>query len=114
MTRLPVRTSKYGNHSFTLNGEKWDSKAEYYRWQELNLLQKAGEIKDLRRQVPYEIIPKTDRFRKAEYIADFVYTDVKTGKEIVEDAKGVETDVFILKKKLMYYVHGIEIQLIKR
>lgn len=106
--------NKYHNEPITLDGIRFQSKREAYRWQELRLLQRAGEIKNLQRQVPFVICPackmmsgKSQTARK--YVADFVYTD-KTGRLVVEDAKGVKTDVYKLKKALMLYFHGIEIQ----
>lgn len=77
------------------------------------MLLNAGEITELRLQVPFELIPTTklngETFRSIKYIADFVYKD-KDGSEIVEDAKGMKTDVYKMKKKLMAYVHHIVIK----
>lgn len=96
-------------------GEVFDSKKEALRWLALNLLERAGEIRDLKRQVRYPLIPaQRDRQGKllergCDYVADFVYTDARTGEKIVEDAKGAKTDAYIIKRKLMLYVHGIRI-----
>lgn len=106
--------NKYGNAKVTINGEKFDSKREARRYQELLLLQKAGKIANLQRQVKYVLIP-AQRIdgkvveRECYYAADFVYRDVATGKEIVEDSKGMRTKDYIIKRKLMLYVHGIRI-----
>ena len=88
----------------------FDSRKEYRRWQELLLMEKAGVIKGLRRQVKYELLPRVPGkwTRPVTYIADFVYYEGK--KEIVEDVKGYRTDVYKLKKRLMWVVHGIEIR----
>ena len=43
------------------------------------------------------------------YIADFVYKDEETGRTVVEDAKGVKTKDYIIKRKLMLWLHGIRI-----
>ena len=114
--------SKYGNRKIKRDGMVFDSKREADRWNELKLLEKAGQISDLRRQVKYELIPtqyskweytksgkKKVIEREANYIADFVYHDNVLGTEVVEDAKGMRTDTYILKRKLMLYVHGIQI-----
>ncbi len=105
--------TKYGNRRTYVGTELFDSQHEADRYVELTLLQKAGEITDLRRQVPYELIPeirskKTGKVisRKTTYIADFVYTN-QDGKTVVEDAKGYRTEVYNLKKKLMLWRHGI-------
>lgn len=105
--------NKYGNRKVQCDGMTFDSKKEYTRWCELRLLERAGEIENLERQVPFEIIPKqTDGFgrtvRGSRYIADFVY--VEGGKMVVEDCKGMRTDVYRLKKKLMLYRHGITVR----
>lgn len=123
--------NKYGNKKVVIGGEVFDSKHEYRRYQELRLLERCGAIKDLKRQVVYELIPvqreKSTRVyskgrkkgqpiegkvieKAVTYIADFVYTDTATGKEVVEDAKGVRTREYILKRKMCLYLLGIKIQ----
>lgn len=100
--------AKYNNIKTTIDGIAFDSKAEAARWQELCLLERAGEIKELERQVEYELIPKQKGERAVKYIADFRYID-HDGKTVVEDTKGVKTPVYILKRKLMLWVHGIRV-----
>ena len=107
--------SKYGNRKIVTKDGVFDSMREYRRWCELKLLEKAGEITDLRRQVPYLLIPaqKDERTgklleRECRYVADFVYHD--EGFTVVEDAKGCRTDVYKIKKKLMLERHGIRVQ----
>jgi hypothetical protein len=108
-----MKKSKYKNKKVTYDGIKFASIKEARRYQELKLLLRAGAISDLRLQVPYELIPAqyiNGRCveRSVKYIADFVYTE--NGKEVVEDAKGVRTDTYKIKKKLMLYVHGIRLK----
>lgn len=92
-----------------------DSKKEHSRANQLKLMQLAGEISDLREQVPFELIPtQRDKAgnlleKKCCYRADFVYND-KKGNLIVEDTKGVRTADYKIKKKLMLFVHGIRIK----
>lgn len=103
--------SKYSNiKTVTADGIKHDSRKEARRWVELNLLQRAGEISDLKRQVKYELIPKQEGERAVTYIADFVYNDKKTGSIVIEDCKGFKTDVYRLKKKLFQWRYGIKIK----
>lgn len=109
--------SKYRNVKFKdENGIKWDSKKEYKRYLELKERENKGEISNLRRQVTYQVMPRlTDengkfKYHPIKYVADFVYTDNAAGKEIVEDAKGIKTEIYKIKKKLMYFIHGIEIK----
>ena len=100
---------KYNNMKIRVDGRLFDSKAEAARWQELQLLERAGEITELERQVEYELIPKQKGERAVKYIADFRYVD-HDGKTVVEDTKGVRTPVYILKRKLMLRVHGIRVR----
>lgn len=107
--------SKYGNRKVTLDGLTFDSVREANRWCELKLLLRAGEIRELQRQVPFVLLPnqkdENGRVieREVKYIADFTYRD-KNHKLVVEDAKGMRTDVYRLKKKLLLYRHGIRIK----
>lgn len=101
--------SKYGNiKTVTLDGIQHDSIKEAKRWWELKLLERAGEIQDLQRQVKYELLPKQDGERPVYYIADFVYTE--NGKKVVEDVKGMRTKEYKLKRKMMLYFHGIKLK----
>ncbi len=109
--------NKYGARKVTApDGQKFDSQKEYHRWCELRLLERAGRITDLARQVKYVLIPsqkgkdgKTIE-KECSYWADFVYFDTATGEFVVEDAKGVKTEAYKIKKKLMLWVHGIRIK----
>jgi hypothetical protein len=108
------RSQKYGNEKVDDAGRTFDSKAEHKRWQYLAMLERAGEIRDLRCQVPFELIPAQvtpsgKKVRPTVYLADFTYT-TKDGRFVCEDVKGAATDVWKLKKKLMLHVHGIEVQ----
>lgn len=101
-----------GNKYHAQKSGGYASRKEHRRANELHLLQRAGVISNLREQVPYTLIP-TQRSsdgrvieRACSYIADFVYTD-QHGNTIVEDTKGMRTDVYRIKRKLMLYVHGI-------
>lgn len=100
--------SKYHAVKTSFNGIVFDSKKEAHRYYELSILQAAGEISDLQRQVTYELIPKQDGERPCTYKADFVYQE--NGKTVVEDVKGVRTDAYKIKRKLMLWIHGIKIR----
>lgn len=107
--------SKYGNRKTELDGMLFDSRKEAARWCELKLMERAGLISDLQRQVKFELIPNIYEGKKvvqrsASYIADFVYQ--RGGEQIVEDTKsaGTITDVYKLKKKFMRWKYGIDIQ----
>lgn len=119
--------NKYGNHRVFRGGQWFDSEHEADRFFELSMLQRVGQISDLRTQVPFELIP-TQREpdvvsprgklilgrcleRSCVYYADFVYKD-KDGLQVVEDAKSpaTRTEAYKIKKKLMLYRHGIRIQ----
>ena len=105
-----VKNNKYGNKPITIDGITFQSIKEGSRWQKLRLLERAGEITGLARQVRIELVPKTTLYRAVYYIADFVYFDKKSGKTVYEDTKGYRTQIYELKKKLLYWRHGIEVK----
>lgn len=123
---------KYKNRKIIVDGIKFDSKKEAARYKELKMLEKAGVISNLQRQVKYVLIPaqyehtgeiyakgkdkgkpKKGRIieRECAYYADFVYT--RSGETIVEDVKGYQDgqayNLFTIKRKLMLYFHKIKI-----
>ena len=121
---------KYGNRKVEFEGNVFDSRKEYRRYQELRLLEHAGKIRDLKRQVKFVLIPAQREVtnevyksgknkgcfkkgklleRECAYIADFTYFDVEKQKLVVEDTKGVRTKDYVIKRKLMLYMHGISI-----
>lgn len=109
--------NKYHAKKCEVGGEVYDSKKEARRHQELKLLEKAGEIQNLRRQVKYILIPSQRRDgklveREVAYKADFVYE--ADGQTVVEDVKGCKKgagyDVFVLKRKMMLLFHNIRIK----
>lgn len=101
----------------------FDSQKEYRRYCELRILERAGIVTNLQRQVRFALIPaqrgpdtigarggvKRGKIieKAVYYVADFVYD--MDGKHIVEDCKGVRTDAYIIKRKLMLKVYGIRI-----
>ncbi len=106
--------AKRGNKYHAEKSGGYASRKEHRRANELRLLQRAGHISGLREQVSYELIPAQRDAdgkvieRACSYIADFVYVD-KDGNTVVEDTKGVRTDVYRIKRKLMLRIHGIRI-----
>lgn len=127
--------NKFGARKITApNGEVFDSAKEYHRWCELRLLERAGKISGLKRQVTFELIPsqreKSTEVYKAgpqkglpkpgaviekhcSYVADFVYCD-EHGNTVVEDTKGCKRgaayDLFAIKRKLFLQRYGIRIK----
>lgn len=105
--------SKYHATKTVVDGITFDSKKEAKRYAELKLMERAGVIKDLQRQVRYELIPAFDaggkHYRPTSYVADFVYADTKSGEEVVEDCKGFRTEVYKLKAKMFAYKYGVSI-----
>ena len=106
--KLTNKQNKYKNEKITIDGMTFDSKKEYNRYCDLKLLERAGEIKDIQRQVKFELIPKQEGERAVNYIADFVYID-RNGKKVVEDTKGVRTAEYIIKRKIMLWRYNIKI-----
>jgi len=120
-----IPKNKYHARKVTICGIDFDSKKEGMRYLLLKDMERTGEISNLRLQVPFELLPaiyrdevvhlktkdKIERRlvqRAVTYVADFVYTD-KDGKEHVEDTKGLRLPEYILKKKMMLALKGIEI-----
>lgn len=108
--------NKYKNKKVVVDGEEFDSIRESQRYKELKLLERAGTITDLELQPRFllqDSFKKNGRtFRKIEYIADFKY--IENGKTIVEDVKGMQTDVFKLKHKIFEKVYpDLELRIIK-
>jgi hypothetical protein len=109
------KKTKYNNKITELDGIKFHSRKESMRYGQLKLYEKGGLISDLRLQVSYELIPKLVINGKTEraikYIADFVYFDTVHKVEVVEDVKGMITDIFKLKYRLMKMTYGIDIKI---
>lgn len=124
------KKSKYGNKPVTIDGTKYDSTGEGTRMGYLKLLERAGEIKDLQYHKKFELIPELTEDvvvhlktknkivkkvvqRARYYEADYTYTKVSTGEEVVEDFKGMVTPLFEFKAALFRYKYGKEIKIVK-
>lgn len=108
--------NKYRNKKVIVDGKKFDSKKEGDRYKELKLLERAGEISNLELQPRFLLQDKFKKngktYRKIEYVADFKY--IENGKAIVEDVKGMQTDVFKLKHKIFEKTYpDLELRIIK-
>ena len=109
--------SKYRNKKVLVDGVAFDSKKEAKRYRELKLMEDAGMISRLERQVKFDLLPNQKDpdgkviERKVQYVADFVY--MKNGKVVVEDVKGYRDGgayrVFVIKRKLMLYRFGLHV-----
>jgi hypothetical protein len=109
---------KYGNKKTKIGGITFDSKREAARWSHLRILERAGHISGLRRQVAFELAPSV-KFEGAarakpalRYFADFEY--VENGARIVEDVKSEATakkEAFVIKRHLMKHLHGIDVRI---
>ena len=116
--------SKYNAKKTVVDGIVFDSRKEARRYSELKLLESAGHITDLQRQVEYILIPEQREpdtvgkrggikkgkviERKCSYIADFVY--IENGETVVEDAKGYRTELYKIKRKLLLERYNIRIR----
>lgn len=104
--------NKYRNIRVTVDGVRFDSVREADRWRMLRLMEQAGQITDLKRQVRRELIPAQYidgrcAERAITYTSDFEYR--RGDKLICEDVKGIRTAEYVIKRKLMLYIHGIRI-----
>lgn len=112
---MDTTMSKYNNRKVRCFGETFDSMLECERYKYLKALEQQKVISNLQRQVKYVLLPsqkdsKTQKTieREITYLADFVYE--KGSQTIVEDVKGMKTDVYKIKRKLMLYFHNIRIK----
>ncbi len=108
------RYNKYGNKKVIVDGIKFDSEAESLRYKELKIMEHQGLIAQLVLQPEFELLPKFKNcagktVQAIRYKADFKYWDVLNKKYVVEDVKGMKTDVYKLKKKMFEYRYGIPI-----
>jgi hypothetical protein len=105
--RTRLRNQKYNAQAVVdADGVRHASKKEARRWAELCLLQKAGVIRDLRRQVSFDFA--YNGVKLCSYRADFVYTD-GFGHAVVEDAKGYKPPMYLLKRKMMKAWYGVTV-----
>ena len=106
--------AKYHNRRTCLDGLTFDSAAEAARHAQLVLMERTGLVRELKRQVAFELLPAElaadgRKLRALKYVADFTYLD-RSGRLHVEDVKGVRTPVYKLKKRLMWHIYRIEIE----
>lgn len=99
-------SNKFGARRVRVDGHTFDSASEAKRWGELRYLERSGAIRELRRQVDYPLVGAdgplvTDKGNQIVYRADFVYHDVASGAEVIEDRKGCATPEYKLKKAIL-------------
>lgn len=100
-------SSKYHNQRTEHKGIQFDSRKEKARYQELLYMERAGLISNLELQPRYDLV--VNEHKLGFYRGDFRYVDVATGAVVLEDCKGVRTAVYMLKKKLVKALYGVEI-----
>ncbi len=113
----PVKENKYKAKPTVVDGIRFHSKKEANRYRELRLLERAGEIRDLQLQYPYELsVPRYGSSVKKQaigkYLADFRYRSGKQGILVVEDVKGMDTPLSKWKRRHVLAQYGIEVQLV--
>lgn len=108
---------KYGAQPTTVDGIKFDSKKEANRYGELKLLEKAGEIRNLKLQPRFNLVVGSrpvlyESGRQAYYKADFMYWDERKSIVTIEDVKGMDTPASKLKRAMVTAQLGVKIVLI--
>lgn len=103
---------KFRNVPVEIDGIRFASKAEGRRYSELKLLERAGEIRHLELQRRYQLTA-FDGTKVAVYVADFDYTERRTGQHVTEDVKGIATPTFKLKAKLFEGQFGRKITIVR-
>lgn len=109
---LKPKRNKYGARKTVLDGIRFDSKAEAAYYANLKIREREGEIGNVDLQRPYVVLSPTGEV-VCTYVADFTFWDRVEDRFRVIDVKGVETDVFKLKRKLVRAFLGIEIEVVK-
>ena len=104
-----MRPTKYRNKPTEVDGIKFASKAEARRYSDLKLLERAGEISDLKLQPRYPLT--VNGLLVCTYVADFDYVEARDERTVTEDVKGVKTKDFIIKAKLFHALYGREVTL---
>ena len=102
----PATRRKYRNVPTIVDNIQFDSKKEAARYRELRLLERAEKIQNLMCQPRYRL--EINEVLICHYAGDFSYTE--DGQNIVEDCKGMKTQVYKLKAKLMKALHGVTIR----
>ena len=109
-----MRRSKYGAQPQMVDGVRFASKREAKRYCELKLLQAIGEVKELDLQPRFPLYvcrrQNAELTKVCDYVADFRYREGPTGVLVIEDAKGVRTPVYRLKRKMFEAQYGIQIR----
>lgn len=106
------KPSKFRNIQTERNGEKFDSKLEANRFDDLKLMERAGEIRDLRAHVSFPLMVGDDLI--GAYEADAVYVEAATGRKVVEDSKGVRTPLFRWKARHFKAQYGFAITEVRK
>jgi hypothetical protein len=101
-----MRRAKYGSRRITIDGHNFMSEKEGRRYRALMLLKAAGEIDTLVLQPRFPLVVEGQKI--CTYVADFSYL-TRDGKLVTEDVKGVLTDLYKLKKKLVKALYNIDI-----
>lgn len=104
---VPTKPRKYRNKPCEADGEKFASKLELERFEQLKLMEAAGEIRSLRAQVPFPLTVGDELI--GAYVADAVYEVVATGRRVVEDSKGYKTALYRWKAKHFRAQFGFDI-----
>lgn len=104
--------NKYNAHKSEYNGIKFDSLFEMKCWQHLEKLASEGKIKDLNRQVKFELLPANSVYKALTYVADFTF--FVGDKFVVADAKGLVLPEFKIKQKIFFDKYGNQIYIFKK
>ena len=100
--------SKYGNIPQRVDGIFLHSKKEARHYKTLKAMQQAGIIRDLETQPKFKL--DINGTHICNYFADFKYFDNELDREVIVGVKGVRTQVYKLKKRLMLAIHDIEVE----
>lgn len=111
---VPKKQRVMGTERTVVDGITFASKREARRYGELKLLERAGQITELKLQAPIELLGRnhpvmTDGGKVMTYRADFTYYDIILKAVVIEDAKGYPTDTYKMKRAILKAM-GVEIR----
>ncbi len=106
--KLLKKKRKYHNRPATVNGIWFSSEKEADRWKILKAMEKNGNIMHLQRQQTFKLVVNGRLI--TQYRCDFRYFDIELEEDVVEDTKGVRTELYKIKARLMLALFGIKVK----
>lgn len=108
--RLGNKPHKYRAKPMVFDGHRFDSTAEAKYYAELKLRERAGELSEI--EVHPEFSVNINGIHVCMVVIDFAYLDCHRRKHFI-DVKGIDTPLSKLKRKLIFAVHDINVEIVR-